>query len=241
MTDISEEMLVAYADGELDEVNRRRVDRALALDPTLMARLDAHQRLRTTLADHYAVHATETVPARFTALLESGGDVVPIGQAAGNGRKRAIWPGWATVSAIAASLIIGLGLGRTLHSGNAPVGVEDGQLVAQGALAQALETQLASAPQAGEAVHIGVTFRARDGQWCRSFDGAALSGVACRIGRQWRMEQTLPGSGGQRSAYRQAASQDARTTATVDALIAGSALDAAQEKAMRDAGWQSVR
>ena len=41
MTDIDEAMLIAWVDGELDEVTRRRVDRAVADDPALAARLDA--------------------------------------------------------------------------------------------------------------------------------------------------------------------------------------------------------
>ena len=40
MTDIDEAMLIAWVDGELDEVTRRRVDRAVADDPALAARLE---------------------------------------------------------------------------------------------------------------------------------------------------------------------------------------------------------
>jgi len=47
---ITEEMLVAYADGELDEVNRRRVERALAGDEALAERLAAHEALRGRLS-----------------------------------------------------------------------------------------------------------------------------------------------------------------------------------------------
>ena len=50
MTDIDEAMLIAWVDGELDEVTRRRVDRAVADDPALAARLEQHRRLRARLA-----------------------------------------------------------------------------------------------------------------------------------------------------------------------------------------------
>ncbi|HJT41323.1 MAG TPA: anti-sigma factor, partial [Sphingobium sp.] len=46
MTDIDEAMLIAWVDGELDEVTRRRVDRAVADDPALAERLAMHRRLR---------------------------------------------------------------------------------------------------------------------------------------------------------------------------------------------------
>src|SRR3546814_5845995 len=69
MTDMDESMLIAFVDGELDEVNRRRVERAVAEDPALAARLDMHLRLRERLAGHYAPIEAEPVPAAMQALL----------------------------------------------------------------------------------------------------------------------------------------------------------------------------
>ena len=59
MTDIDEAMLIAWVDGELDEVTRRRVDRAVADDPALAERLAMHRRLRERLSGHYAPIAAE--------------------------------------------------------------------------------------------------------------------------------------------------------------------------------------
>jgi len=67
MTDIDETMLIALVDGELDEVSRRRIERAVAEDPALAARLDMHVRLRERLADHYAPIEAEPVPAAMRA------------------------------------------------------------------------------------------------------------------------------------------------------------------------------
>jgi anti-sigma factor RsiW len=229
MSQIDEAMLIALVDGELDEVNRRRVERAAADDPALAQRLAMHRRLRETLAGHYAPVAEEPVPDRLRALLEESAAVTPIARPA----RR--WGQWMTGGAIAASLLIGLSIGQITGDASGPIGMKDGVMVAQGPLAAALDGQLASAQQDGP-IHIGLSFARKGGGWCRSFDGQ-VAGVACRDGTGWQVQQALPGAG-QGTAYRQASSADARVMATVDALIAGAPLDAAAEKAAREKGWR---
>jgi len=231
MTDIDETMLIALVDGELDEVSRRRIERAVAEDPALAARLDMHVRLRERLADHYAPIEAEPVPAAMRALLQAEAKVVPLARPVA-ARRHA----WMTGGAIAASLLLGLGIGHFSGGDDGPVAVEQGVMVAQGELASALETQLASA-QDGGSIRIGLSFRRKGGGWCRSFEGQAISGVACRQEQGWQVQQLVPGSGPE-TAYRQASSGDARLMATVDALMDGSPLDAAQEKAAKARRWQ---
>ena len=234
MTDIDEAMLIALVDGELDEVTRRRVERAVADDPALATRLAAHRQLRDRLARHYAPIADDPVPPHMRALLERSATVMPLA------RPAARWRNWAMGGAIAASLVLGLGLGRLTGGQDGPVGIEDGVMVAQGPLADALDTQLASA-SGNAAIRIGLTFQRKGGGWCRSFDGA-VAGVACREGQRWQVQQALPGAGpdaGQGgTAYRQASSSDARVMATIDALADGAPVDAAGEIRARQSGWR---
>lgn len=232
MTDLSEKMLIALVDGELDEVTRRRVEHAIAEDPALARRLAMHRRLRDRLAGHYAPVADEAVSDRFTRLLDDATTVRPLHRPAARRRTH-----WATGGAIAASLLIGLAIGHRLPLAHGPVDLRDGAMVAQGDLARALDTQLASAPDADAIVRIGVSFRRREGGWCRSFGGATMAGVACRDGGQWRLQQLVPGIPSS-TAYRQAASGDPRIADTVDRLIVGGAADATAERAARDAGWR---
>lgn len=229
MTDIDEAMLIALVDGELDEVNRRRVERAVAGDPALAERLAQHRRLRERLAGHYAPVAQEPVPDRLRNIIEASEAVVPMAAPA----RR--WGGWAMGGAIAASLLLGLGVGRFSGGEAGPVGMKGGVMVAQGPLAKALDSQLASA-QDGAAIRIGLTFQRKGGGWCRSFDGA-MAGVACRENEGWQVQQVLPGAGTE-TAYRQASSADARVMATVDALIAGAPVDVDGEKAAAGKGWK---
>jgi len=229
MMAIDDDMLMAFADGELDEISRARVERAVAEDPDLRARLDQQQRLRATLAAHYRPAIEEEVPERLRAVLES--NVVTFAPPPAR-------PMWQTFTALAASLVIGLALGRTLLvPAGGPVGIENGEMVAQGPLADALETQLASAQGAGAATRIGTSFAANDGRLCRTFDSAALAGVACRGDEGWQLIMTKAGTAGPATDYRQAGS-DQLVAQAAQALMAGEALDAEGERRARDSGWR---
>lgn len=231
MTDIDEAMLIAWVDGELDEVTRRRVNRAVADDPALAARLEMHRRLRHCLSGHYAPIASEPVPSAMEAPLRESAKVVTMSQPGGSR-----WRNWGMIGAIAASLLLGVVVGQWTNGAADPVLVRDGAMVAGGHLKSALDTQLASA-QDGASIRIGLSFRRKEGGWCRSFDGDVVAGVACREGEGWRIQQLLPG-GGERATYRQAASGDPRIMATVDALIAGDPADARREAAAKAGGWR---
>ena len=126
MTDIDEAMLIALVDGELDDVTRRRVERAMAEDPALAERVAMHRRLRERLAGHYAPIAQEPLPEAMRALVEDSARVVPLARPAPR------WRGWVTGGAIAASLVLGLGLGRLSGGEGGPIGVQNGVMIAQG-------------------------------------------------------------------------------------------------------------
>ena len=233
---IDDDLLMAYADGELDEIARARIERAVAADPALRARLEQQQRLRATLAAFYNPTAEEAVPERFRAMLDT--DVVDFAAAKAR-RARAARPLWQNFAALAATLVLGLALGRTLLLPAAgPVGIENGNMVAQGQLATALDTQLASAQAPDAATRIGTSFAATDGRLCRTFDSGAMAGIACRGEQGWQLMMTSAGSGGQRSDYRQAGSAAPLVAQAAQELMAGDPFDAAAERQARDSGWR---
>src|SRR3546814_16852644 len=99
--------------------------------------------------------------------------------------------------AIAAALVVGLFAGQLVDmpggGGNLVKG-SDGNLVASGKLAAALDSQLASDnPQAlGSPVRIGLTFVGGGGGYCRTFSAVradSLSGIACRLAGAWRLRK----------------------------------------------------
>ena len=176
----------------------------------------------------------EPVPDRFKALLAEPApapQVVDLGAVRAQRKAMSSWAAW---GGMAATLVLGTLIGTRL----APPGGDDtGRLVASGAIAKALDTQLASAPSGAVAVQI--SFKAKDGRFCRSFSTSASAGLACRdADGAWALQQVAAVSavgGGMRQA---ASSLPPSVLAAVDAAMAGEALNADQEKAARDAGWK---
>jgi anti-sigma factor RsiW len=230
---IDDDILMAYADGELDEIGRARVERAVAADPALRARLEQQQKLRATLTALYGPTAEEAVPERFRSMLDT--NVL----AFLTSPSRPARPLWQSLTALAATLLLGLLVGRfLLMPAASPVDISNGTMVAQGPLARALDSQLASAQAPDAATRIGTSFAAADGRLCRTFDSAAMAGIACRGDAGWQLMLTTAGSGGAHSAYRQAGSADPVVAQAAQDLMAGEPFDEAAERRARDSGWR---
>lgn len=216
---IDRETIGAFVDGELNEIERRRVEAALADNPVFAQQVEAERRLRALLKARFDPIAEEPVPERLGDAVRAGAKVVPL-------RRRAGWaaPQWA---AIAATLVLGLLLGRQLQPERDP-------LLATGPLARALETQLASAQAPDAPVRIGLTFKARDGAWCRTFEQKRLDGIACRDRGAWRLRQ-LVAAPAQATEYRQAGS--GAIAAAAQDMAADVPLDAVQERLAVESDW----
>jgi hypothetical protein len=235
MTQIDDAMLMAYVDAELDEVNRARVERAAADDPALTAAIAAQRRVRARLAGHYAPVLDEPVPERLRALLQP--NVVAFGAKPRVPSRL----GWRELGALAATFVAGL-VGAELVRAPSQTAVGSAPLYASAGLARALDTQLASAQPEDAAVRVGVSFAARDGRLCRTFDTAPLAGLACHTRDQWEVVtavRTSASAGG--GEYRQAGTADAAVMQVAQDMMAGTAFDAAAERRARDAGWRNGR
>ena len=233
MTVNDEQDFFAWLDGELDPEAAARVAAQVAADPGLLEQARAHRALGAGLRSAFAPAMSATVPDRI------GGTASDFVAARERRQPRTVskLPQWA---AIAATLVLGIGLGTQLglrHS-DAPVAIEGGRMVAAAGLGEALDRQLASVDQAGLATRIGLTFRNHDGAICRSFGGASTAGLACRVGGAWRIEGLYPAAPVTGGDYRMAASADPRLTAMVDAMIAGDPLDASAEREVQAKGWR---
>lgn len=241
-----DDVLMAYADDELDARTRAAVEAAMASDPDIARRIAQHKALRTRIHSAFNKVLDEPVPARLLQVVRSGpsapggNNVVPLRRH----RPARRWT-WAQWSAIAASLIVGVIAGRLVlvrSSAQGPIVARDGRVLANGTLAEALSGQLAADQTATERVRIGVSFRSKSGNYCRTFAlaaPAALAGLACRAGDGWQVQvlarAELPGPG----VYRQAASpMPPAVIATVSNLIAGEPLDGRAEAAARARHWQ---
>lgn len=233
---MTQEQIIAYVDGELGPIELLRFERAMAADPAVAAEVERHRNLREAVAGHYALVAGETPPARLVRLIDRGDNVIAF-----PGRRRPM-PRWfgqgGRAAALAATLVAGLMIGQALpRVATGPIGARDGAVVAEGELDRALDTRLASAPQAA-GTSIGVSFRTADNRYCRTFSGGAGAGIGCHGAGGWTIERFVarPPVGG-RGAYAQAASPSAEIMAAAQDMMAGAPLDAAQERAARDRHW----
>jgi hypothetical protein len=247
----STETLMAYADGELDAATRTAIEAAMAADPQVAQEVARHRALQAKLRAAFGDVINQTVPqhlisAARTAPAGTHSQVTDIAAARaarqGPDKRRWSWPEW---GAIAASLMLGVIGGRMAlvnDSGDAIV-AENGRMIASGTLASALNTQPGGAATDGAKVQIGASFRAKTGEYCRTFnvnENAALAGVACRDADEWRVRalaqsEGIKGSGGYRMANTVLPPIIAQA---VQETIDGDALDADEEAAARARGWK---
>ena len=226
---ISDETLIAYLDGELDEAGTATVDAALGEDPALVDRLEAHAALADRVRAAFAPVVDEPVPAALAGLVTPGpADVVSFPE------RRKPLPNYAWWGAMAATLVVAVMLfGREVAPSD-PIGAG---MMARGDLAKAL-TVRASNDTKGE-VAIGLTFKDQTGRYCRTFAARKMAGLACREDGGWQVEVAARQPATPGTEFRQAASATPGSVLTkVDELIAGEALDAEQEKKALAAGWR---
>jgi anti-sigma factor RsiW len=277
MSELSDEIIMAYADGELPAAERTRVERAIAADPALGARLAMFRATRETLHRAYAPVMTAPIPDRLLdAVYKSPMPAAPNGtvRAPRGARGESLADrvrsflgvdGAAPVRVglgYAAVLALGLGIGLWSATGlrrdgaAAPsvVAISPDGMVAEGALARALETSPSGSTTVADGAALQVTpvlsFRSRDRQYCRHYEigtggGASLAGLACRsTGGVWvvQMQTAVAGAGRTENVpgkYRPA-SRDAAPAleAAVGALMDGDALLAADEVRLLASGWK---
>lgn len=235
---ITEDMLAAFADGELDGAEAARVAEAVAADPALVAKVEAHRALKARLAAHYAPIAEQAVPAHLAALLSGGqnkneaggGEVISF---AAKRQKRGLVPvlrRWGPIAgpALAASLVLAV---LQPWNGASPAGY------AEPALAAALDSQLVATKPADAETRILLSFERDGGGLCRAWRGGSEGGIACRDDAGWKIEQQFALGEGAGGDFRQAGSEADLLAAAQD-MAAGDALDASAEKEAKERGWK---
>ena len=220
-----DDMLMAYADGELDPLTAKRMERAIAADPALAETVAAHRALRLRLGAAFAPVLEAAVPDHLAAMLETNVvAITPRAMPVPQPRH------WLSGLAVAASLVVGVALGTQWQGPTGPVSASGSSLMASGNLARALDTQLAST--SGD-TRILVSFRVAGGGYCRVFAAPALDGIACRSGATWELRQTQASGARRDAAYRQAASDDRTFGAPRDTVPTGDAHEAPSPTVLR--------
>lgn len=255
---ISDETLMAFADGELDGAERAAIEAAMRENPEIERRIARHRALKERIRLAYSAELAEPVPERLLAAARRApGKVVDLGEAraahareaqalkASRAASSASRRWWQPLGAIAAGVLLGLGLGYGVWQQNNGLLTRDasGAWVARGDLAAALSHQLAAEQTANSKIRMGVSYLAKSGEYCRAFQMTGASspaGIACRRGDEWQLEALAQGlsDGGE---YRTAGSGlPPLLLQSMQASIKGEPLDQAGESTARAQGWQAA-
>jgi hypothetical protein len=238
----TDEMLMAYADGELAPAESAAIAHAAQADPALAARIDGFRQSRARIAalrtDAPApdaliarVRALDAATARpaETPAEQPTAKVIPLADR----RRPAVWQ---LPLAASVALLAGLAVGAFLPRGDtAPRAAVD--ILAIPGLADALPT-LASGDSAtlpdGSRATVIASFDTDTGDFCREIEvddpaGATLVAVTCDVGDTWQTRLAIAADAGAQG-YAPASSLDA-LDAWLTATGAGAPLSPAEEAA----------
>ncbi len=241
---VTDELLMAYADGELEPSLRTEMERTIAADPALVAKLERHRALRSQLNSAFDSVLSEPIPERLNAALNKHSATVTDMAFVREAQKDKVRGGKAGfLSArgwipMAASVAVGILLGFLVlsRSDRSEIVAADGQITSR-ELVLALTKGLASKPEETASVRIGITYQAKSGEYCRSFswigDGN-MAGIACHSKTaqpgEWRMHMLMSTDAVSDPEYRRAASSmPPEVIAVINRHIVGEPLDMGQE------------
>ena len=251
MSELSDEQLMSYADGELSSTDRAKVEAYLTNDPAARARLAVFAQTGKSLADIYQQPMLEPVPQHLIDAITgqantSSAVVIPFRRTQTVPRAMPQW-------AIAASAALAMcAVGFYALRGPSGPSSGNGAEVASNELASALETVAsgtsvpATIGNAPASIKPVFTFATAERSYCRQYQlnrskADSVAGVACRLqdGR-WHIEGQFvfsapAGEPGQIAPA--GAESSAATDALVDKLIAGDVLDPADEASIMHRSW----
>ena len=257
----SDETLIAYAAGELDDATRRAVEDAMRRDASIGRRVE---RLRAARDDVFADQSPSSSPSGSAQLRARQGKVVQLAavraqrvatqQAARKAVRRRL--GWREWSVLTAVLVAGLVAGRFGLAQWQPAWLTDtaklpttvisrnGMLLAQGRLDEVLTQQMGGAAPSEGDVRVGLSFLSNEGGYCRTFTVVGLSqdlvGLACRASAEWRipvMVQSVRPSQ-RKDAFRMGTEMPTAVLEAIDQRIVGGMLDTRAELEALRRNWQ---
>lgn len=246
-TEFDDDQLSAFLDGELDADTQGSLERALAADPALRARLErlhsADMAIRNELREPFDV-----VPERFANMLREDADtpasvVIPL--------RRRVAPPQAWRLPIAAGLALAVGAAGGFFASGANRGASETAFLSIGAGSE-MAALLDSTPSArtvslndSSRLTAVVSYRAADGRLCREFDvasaQAAARAVACKSESGWRVEvaaATLVRGSGDGGYAPVAGGDHPAIDATLDRLGVADPLSPEDEAAATRRGWR---
>lgn len=189
---VSDEMLMAFVDGELDAATAQSVAKAIAQDETLAERVAMFEDTRRLTGEALRGTLSEPVPQR---LLDAARGAAPRGDTVVAFPQHKARARFTAPLAMAASLVLAVGIGYvagTSGSGSSSTGlIADGRVAAALSEIPAGETRPLPLDDLNASLSTVGTFRVGDG-YCRTFrldEGArSVGGVGCERDGAWTID-----------------------------------------------------
>ena len=225
-TKMTDELIMAYADGQLPDAEARKVEQAALADPALQEKIrlfaETARQLKTAAAELPPV--PDALGQKISAMLEK--DAERVDQAEQDNvvqLPRRSWTGqWPAALAASITLAIGVAAGLALGPFGAPqtappfglAALADPEIsVSLSGAASGTSSVLGS----GATLNVIASFVDADDTLCREFDyeaadGPSIVSVACRVNDTWRPKIAIAASHEQAGTFAPASSLDALET-----------------------------
>lgn len=247
----SRETLDAFIDGQLPPDEMTRMAALVEADRDLRAYVEQQKALQHQLTTAFSPILAEALPDSLQHVLQ-GTPISPHWRftATLDRWRTRLTQGWRLVlpaaTAAALGLIVGIALDRASKSELPYIrNSTSGAMIAQGPLEVALNEQLASDDNRASAARVGVSFRNKDGEDCRTFvvggTRTSASGVACRADEGWVVGAIASSTEASATAhpYEMAGSaMPAVIRDLVNQMIVGAPFDSDAERAARAQHWR---
>ncbi|MGF7163029.1 hypothetical protein FHS85_004687 [Rhodoligotrophos appendicifer] len=241
--DFSDEILMAYADGELESSVAQDVESAVGENPEIARRILGFVRSRRATKSVYASQAADPVPAVLEAAIKTRlespnslpGTYRPITTPPANdasSNRRTFWP-----IAAAVALVLGGAMGAVID--RASVARTPGAGLLAGLEASEIQDQLSRLPTGSQdATAIGTlrplaSYKTEAGTLCRwfSLEGASSNAraVACLDQRRWTLA-LVDLRQGSNNDYKPASDDNGPVEAFLQSIRAGAPLDRRAEE-----------
>ena len=269
MSEITDEMLMAFADGQLAAADRRRVAGYIATRPEARARVEMFKKTGAELGTLFNQALVKPMPEKMLAAINATPSVprlAPLPQKASimSSIFESIFPSWPTLitsGAFVATLVIGAVIGSqwrppqpTAIQWQNIVALNEGRILAKDNFREGLEkTPLGS--------HIGLntgsshieltpvmTFERKGGGYCRQYNlansaGALMAGVSCRNSAgDWTVEvqsEIARGNHDPKNVGIAGGTPSRIVDKAVDKLIKGDVFSKETEAAILAGNWQA--
>jgi surface antigen len=194
MTPVSDETLMAFADGALDDAEMEAVAEAVSNEPLLAQKLERMMQTNQLLHAAYDGPMREAVPKSLVDAVRPAPDFAALQARAANENSR--WPRWA---ALAATLLVGALLGSQFSGAVKQQAQTDETILASAAMQNALENSASLEKVAlggGESLTPQLSFQSGDKRFCRQFllrkNDKNQQGIACRDTKGWSIAALMP-------------------------------------------------